>query len=103
LSQAAALANARAGWEIFVTGLCECDRCELGQLALRLWQLRQGRYMPLLPGLEPVTICDLIWLLFSSHLPYAFAEHGALMLANVLTRPAESRACGSRRKRRENG
>jgi hypothetical protein len=34
---------------------------------------------------EVVTNCDhLIHLKFSSNLPYAFTEHGALMLANVL-------------------
>ena len=34
---------------------------------------------------EVVTNCDhLIQLRFSPHLPYAFTEHGALMLANVL-------------------
>ncbi len=34
---------------------------------------------------EVVTNCDhLIRLKFSPHLPYAFTEHGALMLANVL-------------------
>jgi len=34
---------------------------------------------------EVVANCDhLIRLRFSSHLPYAFTEHGALMLANVL-------------------
>jgi phage regulator Rha-like protein len=34
---------------------------------------------------EVVTICDhLAKLKFSSYLPYAFTEHGALMLANVL-------------------
>jgi hypothetical protein len=35
---------------------------------------------------EVVTNCDhLARLKFSPHLPYAFTEHGALMLANVLT------------------
>jgi phage regulator Rha-like protein len=34
---------------------------------------------------EVVTNCDnLVRLKFSPHLPYAFTEHGALMLANVL-------------------
>jgi len=37
---------------------------------------------------EVVTICDhLARLKFSSQLPYAFTEHGALMAANVLNSP----------------
>lgn len=37
---------------------------------------------------EVVTICDhLESLKFSAHLPYAFTEHGALMLASVLKSP----------------
>ncbi|HCU25805.1 MAG TPA: hypothetical protein DF383_12375 [Deltaproteobacteria bacterium] len=37
---------------------------------------------------EVVTICDhLASLKFSAHLPYAFTEHGALMLSSVLKSP----------------
>ncbi|MBN4051388.1 ORF6N domain-containing protein [bacterium AH-315-M05] len=43
--------------------------------------------------IEVVTICDhLQKLKFSPHLPYAFTEHGAVMLASVLNSPVAIKA-----------